>query len=176
MINMRPVASYAFVYPFPPESVRRIAYHFDFDYRPDEAPDGHADEVIRFAKAWRRKSERGLLSSIALPGGSLLLRDTRACATMPERELRGHEAAAYEFCDQFRPFPAIVRHLRERSPEEEITEAAVGTLLKCLAADYLMLTDGVNWLSLAVRAKEAPSSRGSRFGATPCKLPEAVVA
>jgi hypothetical protein len=95
---------------------------------------------------------------------------------MTERELLGHEAAAYEFCDQFRPFPAIVRHLRERSPKAEITEEGVRILLNSLAADHLMLTDGDNWLSLAVRAKEAPSSRGSSFGSAPCKLPEAAVA
>lgn len=178
LINVRPMAPYAFLYPFPVESLMRIAYHFDFDYRPGEAPTGHADEVIRFAEAWREKNEPGLLWAVTLPNGSLLLNDTRSCATMPEVELNGPEAAAYEFCDEFRPFPGIVRHLRERSPDEDITEEGVLGFLESLAANKLMLTDGRNWLSLAVRTPDASSIRTRPWQQVrPCvKLPEVAAA
>jgi len=156
LINVRPMKPYAFLYPFPRESLMRIAYHFDFDYRPGEAPAGHADDVIRFTEAWRQKEERGLLCSVPRPDGSLLLRDTRPGATMREVELSGGEAAAYEFCDEFRSFAGIVRRLREWSPGAEITEEGVRGFLESLAANRLMLTDGRNWLSLAVRVREVP--------------------
>ena len=156
LTNVRPMPPYAFLYPFPRASLMRIAYHFDFDYRPGAAPAGFADEVIRFVEAWRQKEERGLLCSVRRPDGSLLLLDTRPGAAMSEVELSGIEAAAYEFCDEFRPFGGIVRHLRERSPEAEITEEGVRAYLGSLAENRLMLTDGHNWLSLAVRAREVP--------------------
>jgi ribosomal peptide maturation radical SAM protein 1 len=159
LTNIRPGAAYRFLYPFPPESVMRIAYHFHFDYPPGAAPIDHAEEVIRFAKAWSDKNEEGALWSVVRPGGSLVLHDTRACATTSELELRGHEAAAYDFCDEFRPLPAIVRHLRERSAEEDICEDRVRAFLQGLAAKHLMVTDGHNWLSLALRPAQARSSK-----------------
>lgn len=156
LINVRPMKPYAFLYPLPHASLMRIAYHFDFDYRPGEAPAGYADDVIRFAEAWRQKEERGLLCSVRRPDGSLLLCDTRPGAMMCEINLSDSEAAAYEFCDEFHSFAAIVRHLREQSPSAEITEEGVRAFLESLAANRLMLTDGPNWLSLAVRVREVP--------------------
>lgn len=156
LINVRPMVPYGFLYPFPCESLMRIAYHFDFDYRPGQAPTGYADDVIHFVEAWRQKEERGLLCSVRRPDGSLLLRDTRPGATMREVELSGSEAAAYEFCDEFHPFAAIVRYLREQSPGAEITEEGVRAFLESLEANRLMLTDGRNWLSLAVCVSEVP--------------------
>lgn len=158
LINVRPMKPYAILYPFPHASLMRIAYHFDFDYRLGERPYGYADDVIRFAEAWRQKEERGLLCSVQRPDGSLLLRDTRPGATMREVELSGIEAAAYEFCDGLHPFAAIVRHLREQSPGTEIAEEGVHAFLESLGTNKLMLTDGRNWLSLAVRVHEMPHS------------------
>jgi len=155
LINVRPMEPYAFLYPFAHESLMRIAYHFDFDYRPDRSVAGCADEVIRFAEAWRRKEDRGLLSLLHRPDGSVRLRDTRPDATMREVALAGNEAAAYEFCDECRTFDAIVRYLRGRSSGETITEEGVRGFLESLAANRLMLTDGRNWLSLAVRVQAA---------------------
>jgi len=161
MTNVRPMAPYAFLYPFPRESLMRIAYHFDFDYRPGESPTGIAEEVIHFAEAWRQKGERGLLCSLRRHDGSVVLLDTRPGATLREVELSGIEAAAYEFCDEFRPLAAVLRYLREQNPGEEITEEGLRAFLESLAANRLMITDGRNWLSLAIRVREvAQQSRG----------------
>ena len=156
LFNVRPMMPYTFLYPFPRESLMRIAYHFDFDYRPGEAPAGRADDVIRFAEAWRQKEERGMLCSVRRTNGSLLLRDTRPGASLLEVELSGIEAAAYEFCDKFHSFAAILQHLREQFPGAEITEPGLRSFLESLAANRLMLTDGRNWLSLALRVREVP--------------------
>ena len=156
LLNVRPMKPYAFLYPFPRESLMRIAYHFDFDYRPGEAPAGYADDVIQFAEAWRQAEERGLLCSVRRPDGSILLRDSRPGATIREVELTGNEAAAYEFCDELHTFEAIVRHLREQSPPVEIKEEGVRAFLESLAANRLVLTDGRNWLSLAVCIRNVP--------------------
>ena len=168
LINVRPMKPYAFLYPFPSESLMRIAYHFDFDYRPGKAPAGYADDVIRFVEAWRQDNRRGLLCSMRQPDGSLQLSDTRPGATLREINLSGSEAAAYEFCDELHSFVAIVRHLREQSPATEITEEGVHAFLESLAANRLMLKSGSHWLSLAVRVPEVQRSeqslQGSRVG------------
>lgn len=156
LINVRPMKPYAFLYPFPQECLMRIAYHFDFDYRPGEAPAGYADDVIRSAEEWRQKEERGLLWSVRQPDGSLLLCDSRPGAVLHEVKLSGCEAAAYGFCDAFHSFAAIVQHLREGWPGVEISEEGVRAFLESLAANRLMITDGPNWLSLAVRVREVP--------------------
>jgi len=158
MTNVRPMAPYKFLYPFPHASLMRIAYHFDFDYCAG-SPAGFADGVIRFAEAWRQKDERGLLCSVRRPDGSVVLRDTRPDAAIREVELSGIEAVAYEFCDEFRPFAAVLRHLRERWPDEQITEQGLSAFLESLAANRLMLTDGHNWLSLAVKVREVARAR-----------------
>ena len=160
LINVRPMIPYAYLYRFPQESLMRIAYHFDFDYLPGETP-AFAEEVIRFAEAWRQKEDRGLLCQVRRPEGSLLLLDTRPGATTREIELRGDEAAVYDFCDEMRAFPVIVRFLRERAPGLDITEESVGDFLGSLAANNLMITDGRNWLSLALRVHEVPGVRSS---------------
>lgn len=89
---------------------------------------------------------------------------------MREVELTGNEAAAYEFCDECRPFTGVVRHVRERSPGEEITEEGVLGFLESLAANRLMITDGRNWLSLAVRVQGVP-----RVDPVACKSPRSRV-
>ncbi len=163
LMNVRPMKPYTFLYPFSHESLMHIAYHFDFDYRSGEASARYADEVIHFVEVWRQKEERGLLCSVQRPDGSLLLRDTRPGATMREIHLSGNEASAYEFCDAFRPFVAIMRHLREESLGLEITVEGVRAFLDSLVANRLMLTDGRNWLSLAVRVREVPHANQPDF-------------
>jgi hypothetical protein len=155
LTNVRPMKPYEFLYPFNRESLMRIAYHFDFDYDPGAAPGGYADDVIRFVAGWRQSVARGLLSSIQRTDGTLLLLDTRNCATLNELVLSGVEAEAYAYCDEVHSLTAIVRHMREYLPDAEITEPNVIAFLQSLAANRLMLTDGRHWLSLAVPVNQA---------------------
>jgi len=64
---------------------------------------------------------------------------------LPELRLRGFEKAAYEFCDSMHPAAAVVKHLGDGIDAESVTE-----FLDSLVANALMLTDGTNYLSLAV--------------------------
>ena len=149
--NVRPIQTYSYLYPFEKESLMKVAYYFDFDYRLAVAPEAYATEVIKYAEAWRRQPERGLLCSIRRPDGGLLLRDTRAAATIPEVELSGLEQAAYEYCDQVRSNTSVLRYLTEAFPQIQISSQAVQGFLDSLVANRLMVTDGRNYLSLAVQ-------------------------
>lgn len=159
LINVRPLSTYGYLYPFDDESLLRISYYFDFDYDPAINPSGHAAEVIAYISSWRANPEPGELRSISrspesnqdFPNGSLAILDTRPNATSPELILTGLEQAAYEFCDELQSGTNVVRHLRSLFPDEEFTLESVLTFLDSLVAHGLMITDGSNYLSMALR-------------------------
>lgn len=158
LINVRPLSTYRYLYPFDEESLMRIAYYFDFDYAPDSDPTGYAAEVVSYVYDWKKNPELGSLSSILRPDGTLVLLDSRSDATVPELILSGLEQAAYEFCDQLQAGANIVRHLRMSFPDAEFTDQQVFDFLRSLVENRLMVTDGSNYLSLAI-GTPAPQSK-----------------
>ena len=152
LTKVRPLSTYHYLYPFEDESLKRIAYYFDFDYEPDNDPTGFAAEVVSYVYEWKSNPELGCLWSLARPDGSLALLDTRSDATVPELILTGLEQAAYEFCDQLQAGSNIVKHLRTSFPTVEFSDEQVFDFLKSLIENKLMVTDGLNYLSLAVRS------------------------
>jgi ribosomal peptide maturation radical SAM protein 1 len=152
LANVRAMAVYRYLYPFDAESLGRLAYYFDFDYAPDRDPTGFAADVIAFAADWQRDTGRGTLSAVAGADGTWTLIDTRPDRTLPQLRLSGLEQAAYEYCDELHALGGVVRHLRELFPEAEFTDAQVRNFLDSLVANRLMVTDGLNYLSLAIRA------------------------
>jgi ribosomal peptide maturation radical SAM protein 1 len=151
--GVRPLQAYAYLYPFPQESLMRIAYHFDFDHGSGQAHAGYADEVIRFAETWRRDGPRGSLAQRRRADGSLALRDTRPDAAHASHELSGMEAEVYAFCDELHSTAAIVRHLDALWPGRGVDEAGLRPFLDSLVDNRLMVGDGKHWLSLAVRER-----------------------
>src|SRR5207248_6780324 len=79
---------------------------------------------------------------------------TRSCACLPELTLASVERAAYEYCDELRSGASIIRHLRESFADIVFTDQQVIDFLDSLVANKLMVTDGENYLSLAVRARQ----------------------
>jgi ribosomal peptide maturation radical SAM protein 1 len=152
LTSLRPLAAYKHLYPFGPEAVSRIAYHFDYDYEPDVDPHGCADEVIDYAEDWRQHPETGTLRSTAHPDGTLVLADTRSDRVQPEVVLRGIDREVYEYCDQARSLSAVVRHLHRVFPNARLAAAQVRRYLDALTANCLMVTSGGQYLSLALRA------------------------
>jgi ribosomal peptide maturation radical SAM protein 1 len=151
LLNVRPLSTYRYLYPFDLESQQRIAYYFDFDYRAENDPTGFAAEVVTFVQEWKNNPERGSLQSIARPDGSLAIVDSRSDATIPELVLSGLEQAVYEFCDELQSVAGIVRHLRASFPDSAFSDEQVLAFLESLVANRLMVTDGRNFLSLAIR-------------------------
>jgi hypothetical protein len=160
--NVRPMAIYSYLYPFAPESLRRIAYYFDFDYAADADPTGYAADVIAYAASWQRDTNRGTLTYVTAPDGRLSLLDTRPERTIAQLTLCGLERAAYEYCDELHAVAGVTRHLHDRFPDVDFTEAQVREFLDSLVANRLMVTDGANYLSLAICAdlNDAPAADG----------------
>ena len=165
LINVRPLKTYRHLYPFDEDSLMRIAYYFDFDYEPNSDPTGYAAEVVAYIYEWKNNPELGILYSVVRPDGSLTIMDTRSDATVRELVFSGLEQAAYEFCDQLQAGPSIVRHLRTSFPAVEFSDQRVFDFLKSLVQNRLMVTDGSNYLSLAIRKPglHSEAKRGEDF-------------
>ncbi len=149
--NVRPMKAYSYLYPFEQEVVGRISYYFDFDYGKECDPTGYAAEVIAFVNDWRANPSAGSLNAVPHQDGTLKLCDTRPGATVLELTLSGLEQSAYEFCDELQSGRNIVRHLRASFPEVEFTDDRVYGFLESLVNNRLMVTDGANYLGLAIR-------------------------
>ncbi len=153
LTNVRPFMTYQFLYPFPPESLHRIAYYFDYDYCAEVNPRDSAAEVIAYTDEWQRWPESGMLISIRSDQQTLLLLDTRADATSPRHSLSGLECEAYEYCDEMHTGADVTRHLRSLSADQTIHDEQVKSFLDSLVENRLMVTDGKYYLSLAIRRK-----------------------
>ena len=158
LTNVRPMKTYRYLYPFGEESLKRIAYYFDFDYEADRDPTGYAAEVVAFVNEWRSSPDAGTLRSVSRPDGSLAIFDTRSCASVPELTLSGLDQVVYEFCDELQAGTNIVRHLRALFPEVEFEDQQVFEFLKSLVENKLMVTDGNNYLSLALKTPSVSSA------------------
>lgn len=150
MLNLRPMRSYQYLYPFAEETLMRIAYYFEFDYAAECDPRGIADEVIAYCAAWKSNPETGTLWADLSESGDLVLTDSRATATYPRITLRGLEMAAYVLCDELHNIAALTRQLRQQFPGELIEEDGVRGCLDSMVANSLMVSDGVNYLSTAL--------------------------
>ena len=155
--NLKALGSYRYLYPFAPETLRRIAYYFDFDYAPESDPRGFADDVIRYVQGWQNDRETGALTATRRADGQLGLDDRRATATMLGVVLGGLEQAAYEFCDRAHTFDAIRLHLRRRFPDSSFEAPELRAFLESVVANRLMVRQGDRYLSLAIAMGELRS-------------------
>ncbi len=153
LINLRPMPTYYFLYPFKKESLMRIAYYFDFDYESGLNPYENARKVIEYINDWKQNPEQGCLYSLKNDDETLTLYDTRSDAFVGEVKLQKFERAVYEFCDEVRSPANIMKFLRENFPSETFSETQIKLFLDSMTENRLMISDGANYLSLAINAQ-----------------------
>ena len=171
LAEVRPAPAYAHIYPFPRSALDQIAYFFEYNYRPDVDPASAAADVVAYANEWIANPEHGELRAFARPDGKLVLRDTRSVARRKFVVLRGAEKAAYEYCDEMHTPEGVCRHLRREFPGMQFDEPGLCEFLDSLVANYLMVTDGHHYLSLALAAAPARLSVDR-----PAREPDAIAA
>lgn len=152
LVNLRPMPTYYFLYPFEKESLMRIAYYYEFDYADGINPATNARKVIEFISDWRENPETGGLYMFKNEDESLTLLDSRSNAVSGELKLGRLERTVYEFCDEVRSTASVVKFLRETFPAETFSAEQIKSFLDSLAGNLLMATDGENYLSLAINA------------------------
>ena len=151
MTNVRPMAAFSYLYPFPREKLMKIAYYFDFDYVSGRTDNAYAREAIELTRAWMAAGDgRGMLEMRREPGGRVCLLDTRGeRAQAPRRAvLEGWKAAVYLACDRAQTMSRLTQ-LPQVRREGVGAEELRAFLDRCV--DYqLMVRNEGSWLGVAV--------------------------
>jgi len=153
--DVQPIPPYRLLYPFDRDAVERIAYYFDYRYRPDVDPAGAADPVIPYIEHWIENPERGSLTATSADDGALVLTDTRSVAIQTQVRLVELERRAYEFCDELRTPAQVIRHLRTNREFGDFDVRSVIEFLDSLVANLLMVSDGTHYLGVALTSSMA---------------------
>jgi ribosomal peptide maturation radical SAM protein 1 len=148
--NVRPMAPFAYLYPFAPEIVMDIAYYFDFDYAEPRRPEQYAHNAIALVNCWQAEKRRGDLELTVHCGNKLQILDTRGeLVTRPRRALLdGWKATVFAACDR----SASLSKLRDvtAATGEAVTEVELMEFLRRCVHHRLMITNGTRWLGVAV--------------------------
>lgn len=152
LINLRPLPTYYFLYPFKTASLLKIACYYDFDYAPNVNPAKNIGAIIEFVNRWRENPETGCLFMIKNRDETLTLLDTRTDSSIGEQKLNFIESLIYEFCDEVQSSVNIQKMLRQIFPGEKFSEPEIIGFLDSMTENLLMVSDGENYLSLAINA------------------------
>jgi ribosomal peptide maturation radical SAM protein 1 len=150
MVNVRPMAPFAHLYPFDPAAMMNIAYYFDFDYADGREPDSVARPAVELTRAWMADTRPGALRMGRTDDGGLWLTDTRRhlAASSKRARLRTWKAAVYLACDRSQKLDSL-RQLAE-VVACGVSEKELRRFLERCVEEQFMVTDAARWLSLAV--------------------------
>ena len=153
--NIRPWIAYNFMYPLDAESLRKIAYHFDFDYEDKRDPDSYTAELKRQLLIWKGfwRNDRGKdvtppILSMVNNGNVVMIKDTRPCSIGRYHLLTDITARIYIMCGTQHSFQSI--HLKIQQDNLNIQEEEIRDILTDLESKKIMLVDKDVYLSLAV--------------------------
>ncbi len=155
--KVRPMRPYEYLYPFSGESVRKIAYYFDYDLAPDVGARDGWSKLVEAVEDWKAHPEPGTLQAFDRPDGSLALLDTRCYSQRRSIVLQGIDREVYDYCDQIRSLASVCDHIAESFPAASLNEEAVRSFLEALVSCGYMLADDSGYLSLALRS-ESPGT------------------
>lgn len=143
MVDVQPMAPYAYLYPFARDALMRIAYYFDYDLA-GERPPG-ADRMIERVRRWMGDPHRGSLIVLD-EGEDRLVIDDRTAGGRRGLRLHGWQARAYDACDRVRSRSALAR-----SPElAHVGAPTLDAFLDACVQERIMLRRGEQHLALAV--------------------------
>lgn len=149
--NVRPLASYKFLYPFDSRRVANLAYSFDYDSSQPGTEQGFAAPLIEFIDQWRDGHPNYMLAS-QLNDGVMVIIDSRSGA-VKETRLSVLERIVYETCDSCRSIRDIEAAVDAAPTETACGRPAIEEIVNGLIAKRIMMTDGHRYLSLAIPLK-----------------------
>ena len=167
MYNVRPMAPYRYLYPFPTDALARIAYYFDYDHADGREPLEYARPLLESVTAWMADRRRGGLWCVQGSPGRTILVDERPTGSRSV-PLEGWQATAYEACDRVQGRSKLGRAQELAA----VPQAALDGFLDWCVDQRLMLRRGERYLALAVHA---PARAWTAHGASPEAAQEAAV-
>jgi ribosomal peptide maturation radical SAM protein 1 len=144
----RPLPAYRHIYPFPDETLARLAYYFTVDGGPRPGPPAYVEPTLEALERWRAVAGTVTLRQHDLEGHCLVIHDTRPCARAFEYRFTGMDRELYLFCDTSRSFSRIVKQAQQVDPSTR--EGEVRRLLERWVGDAIMVHLDGAFLSLAL--------------------------
>jgi ribosomal peptide maturation radical SAM protein 1 len=140
---IRPAAAYHHCYPFPEESLRKIAFFWECDFFKSKEQGTAHRRLQGLVSGWNGVYGKSHLVMVPRKK-SLLLLDTRACATQFTRRLTGLHRKVYEYCSEIRGLREVQRTFEAEASAEQIAE-----ILQSFVDGMIALESGGRYLSLA---------------------------
>ena len=145
--SLTPLAPYKYLYPFPDDALRQIAYAFDYACAPGTTLPDVGPELQAQVTAWQREHGAGEVRLLRRAGGRVAVIDSRPRATARVVELSELDAALLAACEDIcrrRDLAGAADSLPTgRVGEDELDEA-----LRRLIAGQMMVCSGGRYLSL----------------------------
>ena len=160
--RVAPMAAYRHLYPFRPDSLRRIAYYFDFAYADAREPLAYVRPVLERAQRWMDTGPDGglwLVVPAADIGEIVIVRDRPGLARRTA-ELDGWQAELYLACDAINSLAALER----LTVPLGVPHAHLREFLDWCVAEQLMVTVADRYLSLAVHSPPRSLAVGASRG------------
>jgi ribosomal peptide maturation radical SAM protein 1 len=161
-VNPRPNRAFRFVYPFPPDSLSRLAYYFEYDYADGRDPLQYAAPLLEAVAHWQSLKGTVTLRQWDRGDGVLLLTDTRPAATQFQRRLSGLQRAIYLHCDTGRTLENILRFASQVEPG--IDDGRIRRILDGWINDRIMARVDERYLNLALYVKSSETLPSGRPG------------
>lgn len=147
--NIRSYTGYRLCYPFPEDSLLRLAYYQDCDPPTTQETLEATHETWKEADRWQRVHDESTLNAEVTPS-SLIIRERRAGYTPVNYGFEGLERSIYLAADGVHSDTLIFESVSGRHPEESVTLEKVRRILSEFVARDLMLQEGNLYLSLAI--------------------------
>jgi ribosomal peptide maturation radical SAM protein 1 len=148
--ELRPLAPYPYLYPFPDADLWDVAYAFDYACAPGLELPAVATRLRAEVAAWKRESGGGELRYGRDTDGALTLVDARPGRPRRKRRLGGIERAVYLACEEICSRRDLERHAAAFATDEATSALGIEAVLKSFVRDRLMVTQGDRYLSLAL--------------------------
>ncbi|NOX55630.1 MAG: RiPP maturation radical SAM protein 1 [Planctomycetes bacterium] len=155
--NLRPHRAFRFVYPFDESVLRQIAYYHEFDYADGREPLRYAAPVVEAAQRWQQLAGTVTFRFFDRGDGTLILHDTRPCATSFLTLLTGLDRRIYLACDAGCTLSRLTELLQSQAssaaPSSAVDSADILRRLRRLVASRLMAYVDDHYLSLAINSE-----------------------
>jgi ribosomal peptide maturation radical SAM protein 1 len=138
-----PAEPYRHIYPFPSESLKRLAYFYQSNFFENVCKSDIFRTLEGIVTVWQKAHQRSFLLAIRRKK-SLIIIDTRPCAQRFWHRLVGVQRRVYEFCDKAQTVKQICSAL------ESVRHSELESILDSFVRAKLMIYSGGRYLSLAV--------------------------
>jgi ribosomal peptide maturation radical SAM protein 1 len=156
-INIRPEKAYNFVYPFPSETIDRLAYFFDYDYSTEadsNIPQSVMDDFFAAISHWNAARANGeYLKAYELSAHAMMITDTRSSTRNATMLLTADQKEAYQFIGNAHTLPPITAHLQNKFKRMNINEESTRTFLDEMVNLGLAAHIGDKYIALATTAQ-----------------------